>query len=189
MRECEDALRDLFLAAQEGITYPDTTLSRLVVYKNMNSGLLLCGGRFEMFNEEKTAVPILPYETWVSTLLAQEAHKVNHGVVAGHYKPRVIKGQRLAKKIAESFVTCKKTTVKHCQQVMSDLPPERARGPAAPFEFTILDLFGSCEVKKRVKLKCGGSSSAAWPQEPYTLMLSVTSHLKNSCWFIRDSLQ
>ena len=42
---------------------------------------------------------------------------------------------------------------------MSDLPPERA-GPAKPFEFTTLDLFGPYEVKdevkKRVKLKVWG---------------------------------
>lgn len=66
LSKCEDVLKDLFLAAQEGIIYPDITLSRLVVYRNMNSGLLLCGGRFEMFKEEKTTVPVLPYEAWVS---------------------------------------------------------------------------------------------------------------------------
>ncbi|KAM9553345.1 uncharacterized protein ACWYII_035103 isoform 1-T2 [Salvelinus alpinus] len=32
--ECEDALRDLFLAAQEGITFQDTTLNRLAVYRD-----------------------------------------------------------------------------------------------------------------------------------------------------------
>lgn len=69
------------------------------------------------------------------------------------------------------------------------LPPDWAGGPAAPFKFTTLDLFGSYKVNKRVKLKCGGSSFAAWPQQPYTLMISVTSYLKDFCWFIRDSLQ
>ncbi len=42
---------------------------------------------------------------------------------------------------------------------MADLPPERA-GPATPFEFTTLDLFGPYEVKdevrKRVRLKVWG---------------------------------
>lgn len=81
--ECEDALRDLFLAAQEGVTFHDTTLNRLAVYKENKSGLLLCGGRIQFFNKEETAVPILPYEAWISTLLAQEAHKANHEEVAG----------------------------------------------------------------------------------------------------------
>ena len=46
-----------------------------------------------------------------------------------------------------------------CKQVMSDLPPERVN-PAAPFEFTTLDLFGPFEVrdivKKRTKTKVWG---------------------------------
>ena len=44
VEEREDALRDLFLAAQGGVTFPDTTLSRLAVYKDWDSGLLVCGG-------------------------------------------------------------------------------------------------------------------------------------------------
>ena len=39
LEECEDALRDLFLAAQEGVAFPHTTLSRLAVYKDVDSGL------------------------------------------------------------------------------------------------------------------------------------------------------
>lgn len=58
VKEQEDALRGLFLAAQEGVTFPDTTLSRLAVYRE-DSGLLVCGGRIQIFNEEKVAVPIL----------------------------------------------------------------------------------------------------------------------------------
>ncbi len=77
------ALEDLFLAAQENIVFTDTTLNRLAVYKNNISGLLVCGGRIQIFNEDKTAVPILPYNAYVSMLLAQEAHQVNHEGVAG----------------------------------------------------------------------------------------------------------
>ncbi len=46
-----------------------------------------------------------------------------------------------------------------CKQIMSDLPPERI-GPAAPFEFVTVDLFGPYEVKdevkKRIRLKVWG---------------------------------
>lgn len=65
--EQEDALEDLFLAAQENIVFTDTTLSRLAVYRYEISGLLVCGGRIKIFNEDKTAVPILPYNAYVST--------------------------------------------------------------------------------------------------------------------------
>lgn len=51
--ECEDALRDLFLAAQKEVTLPDTTLSRLAVVKEESTGLLLCGGRFQILMKKK----------------------------------------------------------------------------------------------------------------------------------------
>ena len=164
VKEHEDALKDLFLAAQEGTAFSDTTLSRLAVYKDVNSGLLVCGGRIQTFNEDKTAVPVLPFEAWVSTLLAQESHKANHEGVAGtllrmRKKAWVIKGRRLAKKMVDSCVVCRKNKAKQCQQIMADLPLERT-GPAAPFEFTTMDLFGPYEVKdevkKRTRLKVWG---------------------------------
>ncbi|KAI3365757.1 hypothetical protein L3Q82_000765 [Scortum barcoo] len=63
--EYEDAQRDLFLAAQEDAVFHDTTLNRLTVYKDKETGLLVCGGRYQIFNDEKTTVPILPYDSWV----------------------------------------------------------------------------------------------------------------------------
>lgn len=160
----ENALKDLFRAAQKGTVFPDTALNRLAVYKDVNSGLLVCGGRTQIFNEDKTAVPVLPFEAWLSILLAQESHKANHEGVAGtllrmRKKAWVIKGRRLAKKMVDSCVICRKNKAKQCQQIMADLPPERTR-PAAPFEFTTMDLFGPYEVKdevkKRARLKAWG---------------------------------
>ncbi len=125
-----------------------------------DSGLLVCGGRIQIFNEEKVAVPILPFNAWVSMLLAQEAHDVSHEEVAGtllrmRKKAWGIKGRRLAKKVADSCVICRKARAIRCQQIMADLPPERV-GPVTPFKFTTVDLFGPYkvkdEVKKRVRL-------------------------------------
>lgn len=157
--ERQDALKDLFLAAQEGTTFTDTSLNRLV-YRD-RQGLLVCGGRFQMFTEGHAAVPILPFKSWISTLLAREAHNANHEGIAGtllkmRKKAWVIKGRRLAKRVVDSCVTCRKQKAKQCQQIMSDLPPERV-SPANPFEYTTVDLFGPYivkdEVRKRVKLK------------------------------------
>jgi len=78
VKERQDALRDIFLAAQEGTTSPSTTTDRLVVYKEEDSGLLVCGGRVQIFKEDQVGVPILPYNTWVATLLAREAHQESH---------------------------------------------------------------------------------------------------------------
>ncbi|XP_041831483.1 uncharacterized protein LOC121633477 [Melanotaenia boesemani] len=109
-------------------------------------------------------VPILPHTAWISTLLAREAHSVNHEGLAGtllrmRSKAWVVKGKRVAKKVIDACVTCRKARAKLCQQIMSDLPPERSE-PAAPFEFTTMDLFGPYdvrdEVKKRVRLKVWG---------------------------------
>ena len=83
VKEREDALRDIFLAVQQGASFPSTTTDRLVVYRDQETGLLVCGGRVQIFNEDKVAVPILSYEAWVSTLLAREAHEENHDGVAG----------------------------------------------------------------------------------------------------------
>ncbi len=59
--EHQDALRDLFLAAQEGVTFPTTTTDRLVVYKEEETGLLVCGGRIQAFNEDRVSVPLLQH--------------------------------------------------------------------------------------------------------------------------------
>ncbi|XP_008290792.1 uncharacterized protein LOC103365200 [Stegastes partitus] len=53
----------------------------------------------------------------------------------------VSKGRRLAKQVVDSCVVCRKIRAKQCEQIMSDLPPERTT-PAYPFEFTTMDLFG-----------------------------------------------
>ncbi len=129
------------------------------MYKDEISGLLVCGGRIQIFNEDKTAVPILPYNAYVSMLLAQEAHQVNHEGVDGtllrmRRKAWVVKGRRLAKKSVDCCVTCRKARAKQCQQIMGDLPPERSE-PVAPFEFTTLDLFGPYVVKDEVKKRTG----------------------------------
>ena len=109
VREREDALRHLFLEAQEGRTFPVTAINRLVVYKDEESGLLVCEGRVQIFTEDKSAVPIIPYEAWISMLIAREAHNANHEGVAGKLlrmrkKAWVIKGRRLAKKVVDSCV-------------------------------------------------------------------------------------
>ncbi|XP_036068500.1 uncharacterized protein LOC112152419 [Oryzias melastigma] len=164
VEEHRDALRDIFHAAQEGVRFEDTTLNRLVVYKDKETQLYVCGGRIQSFDEDKTAVPLLPYNSWVSTLLAREAHEANHEDIAGtlirmRKRAWVVKGRRLAKKVVDSCVECRKTKAKRCQQIMADLPPERTH-QAQPFEFTTVDLFGPYEVKdevrKRVKLKVWG---------------------------------
>ncbi|XP_048035062.1 uncharacterized protein LOC125260633 [Megalobrama amblycephala] len=164
VKEREDVLKALFLAAQKSTTFPLTTLCRLAVFKEENNGLLVCGGRYEAFGKERNTVPILPMEARVSLLLAHEAHEANHEEIAGTLLRMrkvawVVKGRRLAKRVVESCVICRKARAKRCKQIMSDLPPERI-GPAAPFEFVTVDLFGPYEVKdevkKRVRMKVWG---------------------------------
>ncbi|KAJ8009689.1 hypothetical protein DPEC_G00094120 [Dallia pectoralis] len=103
-------------------------------------------------------------DAWISSLLAQEAHNVNHEGIAGTLLKRrrkawVVKRRRTARKVVDRCVTCRKARAKRCEQVMSDLPPERTV-PAAPFQFTAVDLFGPYEVKdevkKRTRLKVWG---------------------------------
>ena len=64
VKEREDAQQDILLSAQAGVSFSNTTTDRLVVYRDNISGLLLCGGRFQGFKEDKRGVPILPYDSW-----------------------------------------------------------------------------------------------------------------------------
>lgn len=100
----------------------------------------------------------------VSILLAWEAHNKSHDGVAGtllkmRMKVWVIKGKRITQKVVDGCMVCRKVKAKKCQQVMGDLPPERTE-PAAPFEFTAVDLLGpyhlNDDVKKRVTIKVWG---------------------------------
>lgn len=164
VKEHEDALRDIFLAAQNSAVFPSTTTDRLVVYKDPGSGLFVCGGRVQAFKKDQISVPILAYDAWVSTLLAREAHNESHEGVAGtllrmRKKAWVIRGRRIAQKVVDGCVVCRKAKAQSCRQIMGDLPPERTQ-PALPFEFTTVDIFGPYQVKddvkKRVMIKVWG---------------------------------
>ncbi|KAJ7999295.1 hypothetical protein DPEC_G00213940 [Dallia pectoralis] len=71
----------------------------------------------------------------------------------------VIQGRRLAQKVVNKCIHCRKARAQVCQQVMGDLPVERSR-PAAPFQFTSVDLFGPYlvkdDIKRRVSMKVWG---------------------------------
>ncbi|KAL1247062.1 hypothetical protein QQF64_022438 [Cirrhinus molitorella] len=164
VKERKAAFQDLCLAAQNGVTFPVTTLNRLVVSRDEVSGLLKCHGRVQTLTQEEIGVPLVPYKAWISTLLTREAHEANHEGVAGtHLRVRskawVVRGSRIARNVVDSCMHCRKIKARMCKQVMSELPLERTK-PAAPFEFTTLDLFGPYVVKdnvrRRTKMKIWG---------------------------------
>lgn len=157
--ERAEAFQDLALAAQVGVKFNDSTLNRLVVYKDKNTGILLCGGRVQSWVEDGRSVPLIPYHSWLATLLTREAHELNHeGVAATLLRTRkkawIVQGRRTAQKVVNNCVTCRKQKGKMCQQMMSDLPPERSQR-ANPFAYTTLDLFGPFEIKDAVKKRTG----------------------------------
>ena len=164
VRERKAAFRELCLASQTGVSFPTTTLNRLVVSKDAKSGLLLCQGRVQAVDDEKTGVPLIPYGERIGELLAEDAHAANHEGVAGtllrmRKKAWVVQGSRVARKIIDACLHCRKRRAQLCSQVMSDLPVERTT-PAAPFQYTTLDLFGPYTVrdmiKRRSKMKVWG---------------------------------
>ena len=115
----------------------------------------MCGGRVQVFQEDFKTVPLLPFDAWIATLLACEAHDEAHDGVAGtllrmRRKAWVLRGRRVAQKVVDRCIFCKKAKARVCQQVMGKLPEERTR-PAAPFEFIAIDLFGPYQVKDDVK--------------------------------------
>lgn len=126
------AFQDLAHAAQGGADFRDTILDRLVVQKDEGTGLLLCGGRSQCWEEDQIAVPVILCQSWLATLLAREAYEENHEGVAStllctRRKAWIIQGQRTVKRVLYDCVTCKKQKAKMCQQVMSDLPKEHTR--------------------------------------------------------------
>lgn len=137
-KEHAEAFQDLALTAQDGVEFHDSTLNRLVVYKDENKELLLCGGRVQSWGESGRVVPLIPFRSWLATLLIREAHESTHeGVAATLLHTRktawIIQGRRTAKKIVNNCVKCRKRKGMMCQQIMSDLPPERSQR-ANPFE-------------------------------------------------------
>lgn len=159
VEERKQAFQDLVLAAQIASQFSDSTLNRLVVHKDERTGLLLCGGRVQSWTEDGTAVPLLPYNSWIATLLAREAHKENHeGIAATLLRTRkkawIMQGRKIVKRVINDCIPCRKLNGKMCQQVMSDLPPERSQS-SNPFQYTTLDLFGPFEIKDAVKRRTG----------------------------------
>ena len=149
VRELETAFQDLCLAAQKGVAFAVTTLNRLVS-RDEASRLLQC----QAITQGKTGVPLVPYHTWISSLLTRQTHEVNHEGVAGtllwvRSKTWVVQGPRIARNVIDSCIHCQKTKMKLCKQVMSELPLERTE-PATPFEFTSLDLFSPYIVRDSV---------------------------------------
>lgn len=157
MRELETAFQDLCLAAQKGVTFPATTLDRLVVSRDDASGLLRCHGRVQAITQGEIGVPILPYKAWISALLTREVHGANYEGVAStllraRSKAWVGQGPRVARNVIYSFMHCRRTKARMCRKVMSELALERTE-PAEPFEFTTLDLFGPYIVKDAVRCR------------------------------------
>lgn len=74
-------------------------------------------------------------------------------------KALIVQGRRLAQKVVDHCIFCKKAKAQVCQQVMGDLPEERSR-PASPFQFISVDLFGPYlvrdNVRKRTSMKVWG---------------------------------
>ncbi len=140
-----------------------TTLNRLVVSKDEASGLLICMVESRPYPGRDRCASN-PLQCVGRTLLTREAHKSNHEGVAGtllrvRSKAWVVLGPRIARNVIDSCMHCRKTKARMCKQVMSELPLERTE-PAAPFEFTSLDLFGPYVVKdtirRRTKMKIWG---------------------------------
>lgn len=137
VQECKEAFQDLCLAAQTGVSFPTTTLNRLVVNKDNAIGLLLCHGRIQSIDEERPGVPLIPYKERISTLPAEEAHPANHEGISGtllwmRKRAWVVQGPRVARKVIDACVHCQRCSARLCTQVMSGLPLVRTR-PAAPF--------------------------------------------------------
>lgn len=111
VNERDVVFRDSCLAPQEVENFPNTTIDRLVAYKDPSSGLLMCGGRIQTFSEDCKGVPLLSFHAWISSLPAREAHNEGHDGVAGtllwmRRKAWIIKGIIIAQKVVDKCIVC-----------------------------------------------------------------------------------
>ncbi|GAA6085470.1 uncharacterized protein LOC122145544 [Tachysurus ichikawai] len=92
----------------------------------------LCGGRVQVFHEDFKTVLLLPFDAWITTLLAGTLLRMRR-------KAWVLRGRKVAQKVVDRCIFCKKKgKARVCQQIMGKLSEERTR-PAAPFEFIVID--------------------------------------------------
>lgn len=99
------------------MTFPTTTLNRLVVNKDSATGLLLCHSWIHSIGKEGPGVLLIPYKELISILLAEEAHSANHeGIAAILLQMRkrawVVHGPRVALKDVDSCMHCRKCRAK-----------------------------------------------------------------------------
>lgn len=84
-----------------------------------------------------------------------------------------MQGRRLAQKVVDQCILCKKAKARVCQQVMGDLPGERSR-PGSPFQFISVDLFGPYLVRDNVRKR---TSNKVWGIV-FCCMVSRAIHVK-----------
>ena len=152
-QDLHEAFISLCLDAQQGVVFPRSTLDRLVVSRNPMTGVQMCHGRARKLGS--SGIPLLPRDSWLSMLVAREAHQANHEgpastVLRMRKRAWVVRGPRVAWKVCKDCIHCRKTRAKACVQQMGELPEERTT-PAAPFEYTAVDMCGPYEVKDVVK--------------------------------------
>lgn len=155
--ECKDALGDLFLAAQKEVIFTGSTFNRLAVFIDSDTNLLLCGGRSQLFNDDKTANLALLFldlhtpgtrspqcESWgdCRNSLPNEEESLDDK------RPRIgTEGRGQMCDIQEN----------QGRRVRADhgWPPAGVADPSQPFwrHNTTVDLFGPHEVRDEVKKK------------------------------------
>ena len=113
-----------------------------------HAGILRVGGRTGRH-------PILlPYDHRLSYLIAAHYHEISHSGVEWTLSLVrevfwITKGRRLAQKVKDDCVTCKKLFQKPAIQMMSALPPERITPDLPAFHFVGIDVFGPFHVVQR----------------------------------------
>ena len=123
----------------------------------IDNALLRVGGRLDnapLADEVKHPV-ILPPDHHVTTvLITHYHHKVGHsgaGMTWAALRERfwIIRGGATVRKVLARCFKCRKRNAKRGEQLMADLPAERATSDKPPFTNTGVDYFGPFLVKRR----------------------------------------
>ena len=187
-------LKDLLQNPEDGITLRETQVKKKRMLRESQlhrldpfidkQGVLRVGGRLRRteFEYAEKHPAILPKDNHTSQLIVRHFHQavhhqgrqLTHGAVrqGGYW---ILGGHRLVSKELNSCVPCKKLRGKPVEQLMADLPTDRAE-VTPPFTNVGFDVFGPWTITTR-KTRGGSINSKRWALA-FTCLTSRAVHIE-----------
>ena len=135
------------------------------------TGLLRVGGRLKHSDVDFSVKhPILiPQDHPLSSVIIQHFHRLNkhQGTLITHnsiiqHGFHILNGRSLIRNFLKACITCRKLRGKTCEQIMSDLPPDRLVQDVPPFTHVGIDVFGPFYVHDGKSTRTTSGTKKIW---------------------------